>query len=103
MEAFKTELINDKGEIETISIKSELERQNFLTQHSYRDFKDINDFKEESKYVIRQERLNIDRNLTEDLHTLFKKCRYGHILLKKDWKPERWCNNIRNIKNGKFR
>ena len=104
MEAFKTEIINDKGDIEEISIKTELERQDFMTLHSYRDFKDIEDFKRESEYVKNQKKLNIDRNLTEDLHTLFKKCRYGHILLKRNWKPERWVfKKLKDIKDGKFR
>lgn len=94
MEAYKTEIINDKGDIEEISIKTELERQNFITQNAYIHIKDINDFKEESKYVKRQERLNIDRNLTEDLHRLFKKCRYGHIFTQREWKPRRWLNKI---------
>lgn len=100
MEAYKTEIINDKGDIEEISIKTELERQNFITQNSYINIRDIKDFREESEYVKRQERLSIDRNLTEDLHQLFKKCRYGHIFKKKEWKPERWHNNFKGIKNG---
>ena len=61
MEAFKTEIINDKGDIEEISIKTELERQNFMTLHSYRDFKDIEDFKRESEYVKNQKRNKVGK------------------------------------------
>jgi hypothetical protein len=85
MEAWKT----DDG-IEEISITNEIDRQNFITKNKYAEIKDINDFKEESRYIRKQERLSIERNLTEDLHILCKKCRYGHISQTRNWKPERW-------------
>lgn len=90
MEAFKTELINDKGDIEEISIKSELERQNFLTQHSYLCIEDIEDFKKESKYIKKQNEIKIERDIKEKLNNLYNKDTFGYIFKKKDWKPRRF-------------
>lgn len=90
LEAFKTELINEKGDIEEIHIKSELDRQNFITANNYLQVNNIEDFKNESKYVRNQERLNLDRSLSEDLHKIFKNFRYGHLFKEKQWKKERF-------------
>ena len=81
MEAFKTELVNENGDIEEVYIKSELDRRNFITTNNYLEFNNIEDFKYESEYVRSQERVNFERKISEALHLIFKKNRYGHFFI----------------------
>ncbi len=104
MEAFKTEIINKNGEIEEYFIKSEIDRKNFITANNYVEFNNIEDFKCESEYVKKQERINFERKISELLHLDFKKIKFGHFFKIREWKKEKFkIERFNRIKNKLLR